>query len=442
MQFLCYMKILKKITPLLCIIPLLFLYQNCGSGFNSQVSQLENIDGSLTSSSLINNYSSNNQEPNTEGDQPKDNVSVTDNTAKNNPSDKSPPPSQETLPATPVDEQQPTENTSAPDKITCDHTAYPSNLQSKINSLDSGTICLKPGNYGQVIIENKLKTSSAKPFRLMPDKDAEGLVKFVGDSFAKSTMIRVYNSKHIEVYGLYFTNAQKAIVYASVQGGLITQNTISNIGMEAIHVGRFYGGKPRGDLPSSYIEVSHNIIENTGLLKDSSGAPNPYGEGIYIGNGSDPKTDKTHDILIYKNTISNTSAEAIELKPFTSNIQVIENIISEVSLIHSGAITVGVGSETIEKDSNHLVQGNKIFNVTSRKYSVGGIVVAVGKTTLIDNEVYNIEGGRDIRIYKSMTTANKEFHKVMLRGNKANNIEINQSNGSYNGANAQVIHLD
>ncbi len=279
-----------------------------------------------------------------------------------------------------------------------------------------GVICLSEGVYPEISVVD-VKTTKENPLviRKAPQSDKDVLV--TPSDYDYKTGVQVLRSNHVYVMGLHVSGFQKGISFDSVVGGGIIDNKVSKIGLDGLHVGQNfnYVTQSFADYPSSHVIVLNNHVYGTGYQDfRRTGKRHKYGEGIYIGTGA-KFGDGTHDILVQNNEINDTSAEAIEVKPGTYDVQVLGNRISNVSLSFKGAITVSIGSGNDDTNGNYSILGNSIENVTTRGDAISGIAVGHGNTLIQGNRVRHVEGGMGIRIYKSFR--NTEFRKVLIQDN-------------------------
>ena len=307
-----------------------------------------------------------------------------------------------------------------------------------VERLEAGdTACLMPGTYAApIVIQDKTGTAE-QPITLKSlNNDPDDVI--VEDALASLiTGIVVTNSSHINVSGVKVQNVLRGIQYNSVDGGSVSDNVITQIQQEGIRVGALNGNNGLSGNPSSNIRVAGNRISDTGRRIGQSPQGfdyNEFGEGIYIGTGK-YSNDATNNIVVSDNIISGVTAEGIEIKPYTRDIRVIDNTISSTNLKYAGAITVAVGPRTVE-DGNYEISGNRIFDVTSRQYSVAGIVVGQGNADIRDNIVWDVEGGRGIRVYTTFVLegANNVVianNTVWTPGESNDSIAIHDGNGGF-----------
>ena len=158
---------------------------------------------------------------------------------------------------------------------------------------------------------------------------------------------------------------------------VVASNTLLDTGQEAIHVGEH----------STCIRLEGNRIDVTG---QRSGGKD-YGEGIYLGTADTHdggEFDVVSDVTIVGNHISNTTAEAIELKSSVENVVIRENLVHDIEVHSGGAISVGIGERTFDADV--IIEENAIWNVTTRSRWADGIGIRLSSSAVVrSNVVFN-----------------------------------------------------
>ncbi|MFC9772080.1 MULTISPECIES: hypothetical protein [unclassified Pseudarthrobacter] len=116
--------------------------------------------------------------------------------------------------------------------------------------------------------------------------------------------------------GFTVRNGQKGVIADETDHSLIQGLTVENVGDEAIHLRRF----------SSDNKVIANTVRGAGLRKPK------FGEGIYIGTAesnwcdvSACEPDKSDRNEIRGNTVSDTTAESVDIKEGTSDGVLLDN---------------------------------------------------------------------------------------------------------------------
>lgn len=256
----------------------------------------------------------------------------------------------------------------------------------------------KKGAIGQTIV-----------IETVPGKEQQ--VVFSTGQQEAGIAISIENCSYVAIRNLKVTNSQKGIDIVSCSNCIIQNNVIEDLGQEAIHVGRAHGNgagpKEFNGPPSEQVQVIGNSVRGTGKWKAE------FGEGIYIGTGAF-LGDDTHHILIAGNTLTDISAEGVELKPGTHDITVRGNSISNTHHEYNAAITVSVEGNA-ESDGNFLIEDNLIWDIKKLKYGVAGIGIGHGNTVIRNNIIWSVEGGVGIRLYE--TFAEPHSLSVLIESN-------------------------
>jgi hypothetical protein len=144
--------------------------------------------------------------------------------------------------------------------------------------------------------------------------------------------------------GFTVRNGQKGVMADRVRGAVIQGLTVEQIGDEAIHLRDF----------SSDNVVRDNTVRTTGLRRDK------FGEGVYIGtaksnwctnSGCEP--DASDRNVITGNHISDTTAEAVDIKEGTTGGRLVGNTFDGSKLVGDTE-----DSWVDVKGNGWLVQGN------------------------------------------------------------------------------------
>ena len=194
--------------------------------------------------------------------------------------------------------------------------------------------------------------------------------------------VQVDNSSHVEIHGL----------------------TIDDIGQEAV---RFKN-------QSRNVGVWDSTIDGTGNRPGAGNQPfNEFGEGVYIGSGAFGG-DATHDVVVSGNEIMNATAEGVDIKQETYNIVVENNRIHDINTIHSGAISVGIGT-THYRDANITIRSNSIYGITTRsKYTDGNAIAVSASADIYNNIIWDTEHSA---IVVDRNFVNKDANDVAIFNN-------------------------
>ena len=175
-------------------------------------------------------------------------------------------------------------------------------------------------------------------------------------------------------------NVQKGVVATGGSHVTISDVHFRDIGQEAVHL-RAY------TVDSTVIG---NVIERTGISVAQ------YGEGVYI--GSDPGAwctysncapDRSDRNLVLDNTISATTAEAVDAKAGTSGGLVRGNTIDGSAMTDSvsdGMIVIKGNSWLVERNTGTTAPANGFTATYSKAEGWGGDNVFVGNRTAVGND--------------------------------------------------------
>jgi len=249
------------------------------------------------------------------------------------------------------------------------------------------TINLLPGRYESVVLQNVTDLSVTAP---------DGGVTVSSGSYDEGVAILIEGSSRVSVSNLKTENSLWGVRVLGSSDVVVLQNTILDTGQEAIHVGE----------RSSAVRLEGNRIDTTGQRSGSNDVRDfaDFGEGIYLGSAGslpDGRDDVVSDVQIIGNHISNTTAEAIELKAPVRDVVIRNNIVHDIEVDSGGAISVGVGVHTYDADA--VIEENVIWNVTTRSKWSDGIGIRLSSSATVRNNVilstehYGILLDEDIR---------------------------------------------
>ena len=164
---------------------------------------------------------------------------------------------------------------------------------------------------------------------------------------------------HVDLVGIRVRNSQFGIRIHNSTGSesrplLTAHNVVEDTGHAGLHI----AGGPGTE--SSWVTVRNNQIRRTGRTA------NRYGEGVYLGYGSEAWVDTTNHVTVTHNDISETGAEGIDIKPGTHDILVESNTIHDLAPIDGGAISALYVGDAPNPDrdtfSNIIIRNNRIWN--------------------------------------------------------------------------------
>ena len=252
--------------------------------------------------------------------------------------------------------------------------AEPGTLAELIEAAEPGVILeLAPGTYGthQIHAKNDLTIRAEAP----------GTVVLTASSLDVGAGLSIANSTDISVAGLRIEVAKWGIGVRSSSNVSISDVTVSQVGQRGIWVHD----------ESSNITIEDSLIERTG-----EGGQAALGEGIYLGNGTNPN-DGTNTVSITGNTIRTTTAEGIDVKAGVSDVTVAANAVHDVSA-RTGAIAVHAGMLPGDAGTT-MVSGNVVYNVVGADGDRGGSGIYLSTQARADgNVVFDSDGdGLEVR---------------------------------------------
>jgi hypothetical protein len=169
-----------------------------------------------------------------------------------------------------------------------------------------------------------------------------------GGGIEKGYALHLDGASWWRLAGFTVRNSQKGVMADGTEHSVIQGLTVQDIGDEAIHLRRF----------SVDNLVVGNTVRRTGLRREK------FGEGIYIGTatsnweditGGEP--DRSDRNVVRGNSISATTAEAVDIKEGTSRGVLVGNVFDGSGLAEDGA-----DSWVDVKGNSWLIQGNRGAN--------------------------------------------------------------------------------
>jgi hypothetical protein len=199
-----------------------------------------------------------------------------------------------------------------------------------------------------------------------------------GGSVTGGYALHLDGASYWRVIGFTIRNGQKGLMADKVQRVVIQGLTVEQIGDEAIHLRNF----------SSDNVVQGNTVRDTGKRRDK------FGEGIYIGTAesnwctiSGCQPDHSDRNMVRNNTISATTAEAIDIKEGTTGGWVIGNTFDGGSLSGSHS-----DSWVDVKGNGWLIQGNKGRNALTDGFQTHEVVDGWGKGNVFKGNIAEVNG--------------------------------------------------
>jgi hypothetical protein len=184
-------------------------------------------------------------------------------------------------------------------------------------------IVLAPGTYDGTFTVTASGTSAA-PVTLCGPRSAI----LNGGSTSRGYTFYLNHASYWQLKGFTVTGGQKGVITDGSDYDLIYGLYVHSTGDEGIHLRSF----------SSHDTISHNLVSGTGLHEQF------FGEGIYVGSAhknwcrySHCQPDASNDDVIAGNTISNTTAENIDIKEGTTGGKITGNHFDGTGMVESAA---------------------------------------------------------------------------------------------------------
>ncbi len=198
-----------------------------------------------------------------------------------------------------------------------------------------------------------------------------------GTGVGEGTVLRLAQTSHWRLVGFSLTRGQKGLVADGVGSSVFQDLAVSEIGDEALHL---RSGSSRN-------VVRGLTISGTGLRVAK------FGEGIYVGSAesnwcriSNCEPDRSDDNVLIGNTITDTTAEAIDIKEGTSGGVLRDNVFDGSGLRGSADSWVDV------KGNNWLVQNNRGTSARVSGFQVHEVVAGWGTGNVFDGNVADVRG--------------------------------------------------
>jgi parallel beta-helix repeat protein len=251
-----------------------------------------------------------------------------------------------------------------------------------ISRLGAGdTLYVKAGTYNETLDITGPAGSAGAPtvIRAYPGQ----AVTIRGDG-VNTGRLRINRTRHLTLEGFGVTNFNQGIFVEGSDHILLRNCAVYGVGQEGISI----------HSNSSYVTVEGCTVHDTGTWKYN-------GEGIYVGRGDSAPVDvdNTNNVTLLRNTIYNTTDEAIELKIGTHDITVDGNTIHHANTALNGfggaAIEVNQSVGSVQhwnRNPNQVVRNNVVHDVGPGKGATlynSGIRAGTGGA-YYNNLVYDI----------------------------------------------------
>jgi parallel beta-helix repeat protein len=235
-------------------------------------------------------------------------------------------------------------------------------LKSALSSARPGqTITLRDGTYTGKF-EASAAGSSSAPITLVGSSKAVLTTGSTGSGYG----LHITGSNW-HLTGFRVDTAQKGIVLDNSDNTVIDGVEVSRIGQEGVHVRH----------SSSSVTVRNSFVHHTGVSSAS------YGEGIYVGSaksnwssimGSSSSADKSDNVVIENNRVSDTTAEGIDIKEGTTGGRITGNVFT-----HSGHSGSNFADSWVDiKGNGYTVSGNSGSSTRTDAFQVHSVMSGWG----------------------------------------------------------------
>lgn len=168
--------------------------------------------------------------------------------------------------------------------------------------------------------------------------------QLTNDGYTGSYGLHLDGASWWHLYGFTVTQAAKGVVVDNAQHVTVEALTVHDIGDEGVHL--------RTNTTDSL--VTGNTIYSTGHRRDK------FGEGVYVGSANGNwsvytagQPDRSDRNVVTGNTITQTTAEPVDVKEGTAGVQVLGNTLD------GAALTVDGGDSCVDfKGNDGLISGN------------------------------------------------------------------------------------
>jgi len=257
-------------------------------------------------------------------------------------------------------------------------------------------ICLHAGDYAGFTLTAAGADGSPLVIKAYPGEEQKA--RLTHDDFTSGYGIRVDNADFVILEALWIDQVNQGIYVKDSDHVEAWNNKVTEVGQECLRFKQ-----------SNFGAFVGNTVAGCGRKTGANG------EGIYVGSGESPGDD-THGVLVAGNDVSDTTHEGIELKGFTHDCVVENNVLHDLTVVDGGAIHVTTTESGANNASGHIVRGNIVFNAkTTTVYSDGnGIDFQRGglvyNNVLYDNQHYGIR----VDDKKGLQGSVQVFHNTML----------------------------
>lgn len=233
-------------------------------------------------------------------------------------------------------------------------------------------VILSPGTFPGASVVREIHGTAAAPIVIRGAGDASILD---AQTFDRRDTLRITRSSHLRFEDLTITSGIHGTFVVSSNHVTFDRVTWRDVGQEGVQI----------DGTSSNLLFQNCVVTRTGLR---GGRFAQYGEGIYI--GSSRSDAPVQNVTVRNCSISDTTAEAVDIKPGVSGILIENNEIFDIDTWNSGAVVAYLGATydaqfAADFDPDITIRSNRIWNVSRTSQWADGNAIALNAPA----EVYN-----------------------------------------------------
>lgn len=248
-------------------------------------------------------------------------------------------------------------------------------IQRALSRVGPGdTVMVGAGTWPKLDVRN-IAGLYGLPVTIRSAPGAENQVWFTHGDLGSEFGIFVQGSTFVILDDLNVHTAMWGVRIVRSKGIVYRNSEVHNTGQEAIGISE----------RSAHVAIENNYVHHSGRIRPT------WGEGIYLGTGNDAAVDTVSHVLLRGNEVAWTPAEAIDVKPWVTNVTIEHNRIHDIATANSGAIAVGIGRVNYP-DANVLIRYNRIWNIArTSQWSDGNAIALSASATVHDNVMYNLQ---------------------------------------------------
>jgi parallel beta-helix repeat protein len=231
----------------------------------------------------------------------------------------------------------------------------------------SGTYYGTDGGRRAARIRAVERTGTKENPIILRSEDPQNPARFVSENIANGIVLYILDGDYWIIENLEIVGGQKGVVLDNSNHSIIRGNYVHSCGQEAIHLRD----------GSSFCQVVHNTVENTGLVRPG------FGEAIYIGSAhttSGYRHECDYNYIGYNVLGPGITAEPVDIKEFVTGTVVEHNIMYGDGIhgrntpgeTHASSFVITKGNDTIVRNNTFYRQGNPHIRAAVENHLVVG----------------------------------------------------------------------